>query len=124
MLKTRLYNNQTTHLKFFFGHFRSFLTKNSTQNAMEKIRFDNLALRVLPLDPVDENYVRTVSGACFSRVQPTPVKNPRLVVCSSDALKLIDIDENLQDEKQLAKVFSGNVLLPGMDPAAHCETKI
>jgi hypothetical protein len=35
---------------------------------MEGIRFDNLALRTLPIDPVEENYVRSVSGACFSRV--------------------------------------------------------
>jgi len=35
---------------------------------MEGIRFDNLALRVLPIDPVEENYVRSVSGACFSKV--------------------------------------------------------
>ena len=27
----------------------------------------------------------------------------------------------LKDERQLAQVFSGNVLLPGMDPAAHCK---
>ena len=79
---------------------------------MESIRFDNLALRALPIDPVEENYVRTVSGACFSKVnprendhshqwftfrsfevKPTPVKSPKLVVCSPDALKLIGIDE-------------------------------
>ena len=60
---------------------------------MEEIRFDNLALRVLPMDPVEENYVRTVSGACFSRVKPTPVKNPQLVAFSADALKLIDVSE-------------------------------
>lgn len=54
-------------------------------------------------------------------IKPTPVKNPKLVACSSDALKLIGVDEEAaQNEAQLAKVFSGNVLLPGMDPAAHC----
>jgi hypothetical protein len=35
---------------------------------MEKIKFDNLALKTLPIDPVEENYVRSVSGACFSKV--------------------------------------------------------
>lgn len=35
---------------------------------MDKVKFDNLALKVLPVDSVEENYVRTVSGACFSRV--------------------------------------------------------
>ncbi|CAF1531795.1 unnamed protein product [Adineta ricciae] len=88
---------------------------------MEGIKFDNLALRTLPIDPVEANYVRSVSGACFSKVKPTPVKNPKLVAYSADALKLIDVGEDaLKEEKQLAQVFSGNVLLPGMDPAAHC----
>ncbi|CAF4380887.1 unnamed protein product, partial [Rotaria sordida] len=55
-------------------------------------------------------------------VKPTPVKNPKLVAYSSDALKLIDIDEEAtKHERQLAQVFSGNVLLQGMDPAAHCK---
>jgi hypothetical protein len=35
---------------------------------MEGIKFDNLALRTLPIDPVEENYTRSVSGACFSKV--------------------------------------------------------
>ena len=41
--------------------------KVSTQ-PMEGIKFDNLALRTLPIDPIEENYVRSVSGACFSKV--------------------------------------------------------
>ncbi|CAF4860265.1 unnamed protein product, partial [Rotaria magnacalcarata] len=37
-----------------------------------------------------------------------------------DALRLIDIDEEVaKNDRQLAGIFSGNVLLPGMDPAAH-----
>jgi len=35
---------------------------------MDDLKFDNLALRTLPIDPVEDNYVRSVSGACFSRV--------------------------------------------------------
>jgi len=88
---------------------------------MEGIQFDNLALRVLPIDPVEENYTRSVSGACFSKIKPTSVKKPQLVAYSADALRLLDIDEAAtKNEKQLAEVFSGNVLLPGMEPAAHC----
>jgi hypothetical protein len=35
---------------------------------MKELKFDNLALKTLPIDPVEENYVRSVSGACFSKV--------------------------------------------------------
>lgn len=78
----------------FCRSFFSFSSINRTRNLMENIRFDNLALRVLPIDPIEENYVRTVSAACFSRVKPTPVKNPRIVAYSADALKLIDVTED------------------------------
>lgn len=90
---------------------------------MEGIKFDNLALRTLPIDPVEDNYVRTVSGACFSRVKilfnfeiqithfkfqvkPTPVKNPELVAYSADALKLIDIDEEAAKVHHNQEYFS------------------
>lgn len=33
------------------------------------LNFDNKALRTLPIDEIEENYVRSVSGACFSRVK-------------------------------------------------------
>ncbi len=52
-------------------HFSNLLKLHSRKlsiQPMEGIRFDNLALRVLPIDPVEENYVRSVSGACFSKV--------------------------------------------------------
>ena len=34
----------------------------------ETLKFDNLTLRSLPIDPIEENYIREVRNACFSRV--------------------------------------------------------
>ncbi len=48
--------------------FRRLLKFSSRKLSMEGIQFDNLALRTLPIDSVEENYVRNVSGACFSKV--------------------------------------------------------
>ncbi len=59
---------------------------------LEELNFDNLTLRALPVDDVFGGPVRQVEGACFSRVAPTPVANPQLVVASPDALSLLDID--------------------------------
>ncbi|PNH04070.1 Selenoprotein O [Tetrabaena socialis] len=59
---------------------------------LEELSFDNLTLRSLPLDPVEGGTLRQVEGACFSRVQPTPLSNPQLVVASTDALALLDLD--------------------------------
>ena len=54
--------------------------------SLENMVFDNRHLRELPLDPEKNNFVRQVSGAVYSRVAPTPVRDPVLVSCSPDAL--------------------------------------
>ena len=61
-----------------------------------------------------------VSGACFSRAQPTPLTNPRLVIASADAFALagLDCEQLLRDD--FAPFMCGNMLLPGGEPAAHC----
>uniref|UniRef100_A0A8C6VL69 Selenoprotein O n=1 Tax=Naja naja TaxID=35670 RepID=A0A8C6VL69_NAJNA len=89
---------------------------------LSALRFDNRALRALPLDPSEENVPRPVSGACFSRVRPTPVRCPRLVACSAPALALLGLREpqTPEEEEETALCFSGNRLLPGAEPAAHC----
>lgn len=61
-----------------------------------------------------------MAGACFSRVQPTPVKNPVLVAIASDAMTLIDMDPAEIQRDDFADYFSGNKVLPGAEPAAHC----
>ncbi|PVD37284.1 hypothetical protein C0Q70_04281 [Pomacea canaliculata] len=87
---------------------------------LETLNFDNKALRDLPVDPNEEIRVRQVSGACFSKVQPTPVKNPELVACSLPALQLLDVVPSETERSDIAEYFSGNKLLPGSQPAAHC----
>ncbi len=46
---------------------------------LENLTFDNRFTRELPADPETENSRRQVMQACYSRVQPTPVAQPRLV---------------------------------------------
>jgi uncharacterized protein YdiU (UPF0061 family) len=89
-------------------------------STLESLNFDNLALRSLPIDPEKENFIRQVSGACFSKVKPTPVSNPELVAASIPALSLIDLDPKEIERTDFVEFFSGNKLLPGSDPAAHC----
>eukprot|EP00198_Chlamydomonas_reinhardtii_P010390 XP_001699727.1 predicted protein [Chlamydomonas reinhardtii] len=98
------------------------MTAQAEARTLETLNFDNLSLRALPVDPVEGGPVRQVEGACFSRVKPTPVKGPQLVVASPEALALLDIPASEVGEggKKAALYFSGNKLLPGADPAAHC----
>lgn len=97
-------------------------------------RFDNAVLRELPIDPETQNYVRSaVAGACYSRIKPTPIANPQLVIASKDALKLAGIDvwrqESNVDESvkgelvpidELVPFLAGNELFPGSETAAQC----
>ncbi|KAI6646551.1 Selenoprotein O [Oopsacas minuta] len=87
---------------------------------MESLKFNNRALQQLPIDRDEQNYVRTVTGACFSRLQPTPVENPTLVAHSKSALSLLDIDPDKESIDSFVEYFSGNKVLPGSEPAAHC----
>ncbi|NWY89800.1 SELO protein, partial [Loxia curvirostra] len=88
------------------------------------LRFDNLALRSLPVDASEESGPRTVPGACFARVRPSPLQNPRLVAMSLPALALLGLEAPAADpaeaEAEAALFFSGNRVLAGAEPAAHC----
>lgn len=125
---------------------------------LESLPFDNSALRALPLDPEERDYVRTVhgepaggsgalervggapsraeyrptssrprplsgsvsSGACYSRVRPTPIKNPALVAHSQPALDLLSLSPSEVAREEFLQYLGGNELLPGSEPAAHC----
>lgn len=88
--------------------------------SLDALRFDNAFVRELPADPRPDNSRRQVTGACYSRVLPTPVRNPGLVAYSREVARLLDLDEAACRSEQFTEIFSGNRLLPGMDPFAMC----
>jgi hypothetical protein len=47
--------------------------------ALPALCFDNRFVADLPADPEARNFRRQVMGACYSKVDPTPVKAPRLI---------------------------------------------
>ncbi|CAM9669484.1 unnamed protein product, partial [Choristocarpus tenellus] len=86
----------------------------------ENLKFNNVVIRELPVDPEEMNFVRTVPNSCFSRVEPDPVNNPVLVAASSSALGLLGLDPEEAEREDAAKYLSGNKLFPGAEPHAHC----
>jgi uncharacterized protein YdiU (UPF0061 family) len=107
--------------RFFFGDGWSWpgnLPK--ILKIVEMLRFDNRALRSLPLDPSEQNRCREVLGACFSRVQPTKVKSPSVIAVSDEVAELLDLSPEFVKSEEFAQVFSGNRLLPGMDAVSAC----
>jgi uncharacterized protein YdiU (UPF0061 family) len=87
---------------------------------MNSLRFDNRFTRLLPADPEAKNFRRQVKGACYSRVQPTPVPSPRLLAYSREMADQIGITTNPADDEEFLQVFAGNRVLPEMDPFAMC----
>eukprot|EP01038_Epipyxis_sp_PR26KG_P014968 gene14968-20136_t len=86
------------------------------------LHFDNRNIDLLPVD-VSINNPPTVSrntpNAIFVIAKPTTVVNPKLVIKSNDGLRLLGLDSHLPDEVY-SLYFSGNQLIPGSYPAAHC----
>jgi uncharacterized protein YdiU (UPF0061 family) len=54
----------------------------------------------------------------YSRVRPTPVREPRLIAWAPEVGALLGIDDAMSREPLFAEVFGGNALLDGMEPYA------
>ncbi|KAF7698966.1 selenoprotein O1, partial [Silurus meridionalis] len=93
----------------------------ASRSPLEGLDFDNVVLRKLPVEESEAPGVRTVRGACFSRVKPQPLQKPRFVAVSGPALALLGLsaDEVINDP-MAAEYLSGSRVIPGSEPAAHC----
>jgi len=96
------------------------MTAQQKTAGLKSLRFDNRFTRELPADPITENYTRQVAGACFSRVEPTKVAQPKLVAYAKEVAELLDLSEPSCQSEEFVNVFAGNQLLPEMDPFALC----
>ena len=85
---------------------------------LQSLQFDNRFVRELPADPESGPRVRQVHKALYSRVDPTPVPQPRLIAHSSEVAAILGIDEQDIASPDFAKVFGGNALVEGMEPYA------
>ena len=98
----------------------TYMSRRALMATLETLKFDNLALRSLPIDKETKNVIRQVKGACYSLVEPTPVTNPRLVACSLPAMSLLDLPLSEVSRPEFVQCMSGNRLLLGSKTAAHC----
>ncbi len=87
---------------------------------IDHIEFDNQFVKSLPPDPEIKNFRRQVADACYSRVIPAQVAAPKLVVYSKEIAKDLGFSKKFCESDYFTQVFSGNMLIPGMDPYAMC----
>jgi uncharacterized protein YdiU (UPF0061 family) len=88
--------------------------------ALQALSFDNRFTRELPADPVTGHARRHIENAMYSRVMPNSVAQPRLVACAREVAHLVGLTEDDCRDAAFAEVFTGNRVLPGMDPHATC----
>lgn len=86
--------------------------------SLRELVFDNRLVREMPADNESENFRRQVYAAVYSRVTPTPVKNPHLIAAVSEVADLLQLSHAAFADPQFAQVFGGNELLSGMEPHA------
>jgi len=92
-----------------------------SRSPLDRLDFDNVVLRRLPLDTSGETGPRTVKGACFSTMKPTPVIKPRFVAVSDKALSLLGLSgAEVSSDPLGPEYLSGSRVMPGSQPAAHC----
>ena len=103
----------------FAGAAGNNVDMKSTQ-PFSSLQFDNAFTRSLPADPSDHNTRRQVREACYSRVLPTPVAEPKLLAYSKEMAELLGLQINGSNAQAIAEVFSGNHVLDEMDPFAMC----
>src|SRR3712207_7581149 len=88
--------------------------------AVPALHFDSRFVAELPGDPERSNRPRQVYGAAWSEVQPTPVREPRLLAHAREVAELVGLSEEDVRADWFPRVFGGNELLPGMRPYAAC----
>ena len=66
-----------------------------------------------------DNTYSSLSQSMLSKLNPTPVKTPELILFNHSLSKEIDLDFSEIDDKELALIFSGNQLPEGSESIAQ-----
>lgn len=91
-----------------------------THPPFDSLIFTNRWVHDLPEDPIPDNFIRRVEGAAYSRVNPTPVRAPKLVSFIPEMARTIGFSEEAPSHPDFLRVLSGNAIHSGMVPYASC----
>jgi len=84
--------------------------------SLSEMQFDNRFVRRLPADEDIRNMPRAVRNACYTRVEPTPVRAPRLLAWSDAVGELLGVSRPAEIADPVIETLAGNRILPGMQP--------
>ncbi|MGA0084415.1 MAG: protein adenylyltransferase SelO [Steroidobacteraceae bacterium] len=83
-----------------------------------QLNFESSFVDRLTGDHEGANRPRQVPDVMFSRVQPTPVRAPRLLAWSDALAAQLNLARPTADSESAIQVLAGNALAPGMKPYA------
>ncbi|MES2463094.1 MAG: protein adenylyltransferase SelO family protein, partial [Armatimonadota bacterium] len=84
---------------------------------MDQVTFHNSFVDELPGEIAQDNRPRQVPGYCYSRVAPTPVRDPHLLAWSDDLGRFLGIDRP-SERGPAVDILAGNAVVPSMKPFA------
>ncbi len=87
---------------------------------MKQFSFCHDFTDILPADSMLSNQRRQVFKACYSWVKPALTAKPKLLIYSPEVADLLGLSEEECQSDCFTQLFSGNLLLPGMQPYAMC----
>lgn len=85
---------------------------------LSEVHFEDRFVRCLPADPVTDNVPRAVRNACYTLVDPTPVRAPRLLAWADQVGEMLGISHPDASASLATEVLAGNRILSGMRPYA------
>jgi len=85
--------------------------------ALNENNFINEFVDTFPGDQSFNNLPRQTPKVCYSLVNPTPVKNPKLIGWTTELAN--DLNINYPNEKDI-QILSGNLMSPSMKPYSAC----
>ena len=92
----------------------------SKASELSELEWADSFVSTLPGDPVTMNSTRQVRGAAYSRVEPTPVASPTVLVASPEMAEELGLDPAATASSEFAAAMGGNAVVDGMKPYAAC----
>jgi uncharacterized protein YdiU (UPF0061 family) len=102
--------------------FKKYMKNIVLKNNFKETKFENSQLKnLLIFEPKSSKRSQQTPKCNYSKVLPTPLKNPRLLCLSKQCANFLGYDsEKLAEDKETPEYLAGNKIVEGSQPIAHC----
>ncbi|WP_108652956.1 protein adenylyltransferase SelO [Dongshaea marina] len=96
------------------------MSSQTLRHSIDQLSVSSRFVEELSADPLTSNEPRQVYSSHFSLVEPRQFRQPEMVSYFPEVAQLIGLSEKACQSDEFVRLFSGQSLLPGMRPHAHC----